>query len=127
MGSYLRTIPNVTLSNDDVKKLKAIIRKDSSSKTVKCRCQILLDLDDAHGKPYTHEQAAKSNGVCIATVTSTVRQYIKEGLDSAVSLKRSVNSSNARRKLDGRAIKKTDFDLTKTITGASHQKKTQNS
>lgn len=86
-----------------MKKLKAIIRKDSSPKTVKCRCQILLDLDDAHGKPYTHEQAAKSNGVCIATVTNTVRQYITEGLESTVSLKRNVNSDNARRKLDGRA------------------------
>lgn len=162
---------NVTLSDDDVKKLKAIIRKDSSPKTVKCRCQILLDLDDAHGKPYTHEQAAKSNGVCIATVSNIVRQYIREGLESTVSLKRNVNSDNARRKLDGRAeahlieiactpapeghsrwtlrlleeqakivldtpvgknaigraLKKTNFDLTKTITGASHQKKTQNS
>ena len=80
-----------------------MIRKDSSPITVKCRCQILLDLDDAHGKPYTHEQAAKSNGVYIATVTNTVRQYIEKGLKSAVSLKRNVNSNNARRKLDGRA------------------------
>jgi len=94
---------NVTLSDDDVKKLKAITRKDRSPKTIKCRCHILLDLNDAHGKPYTHEQAAKSNGVCIATVTNTVRRYIKEGIDSAVSLKRSVNSNNARCKLDGRA------------------------
>ena len=161
---------NVILSDDDVKKLKAMIRKDSSPKTVKCRCQILLDLDDAHGKPYTHEQAAKSNGVCIATVTNTVRRYVEEGLESAVSLKRNVNSNNARRKLDGRAearlieiactpapeghsrwtlrlleeqakivldtpvgknaigraLKKTNFDLTKTITGASPRKKTRN-
>ncbi len=64
---------NVTLSDDDVKKLKALIRKGSSPKTIKCRCQILLELDDAHGKPSTHVQAAKSNGVCIATVTNTVR------------------------------------------------------
>ena len=161
---------NVILSDDDVKKLKAMIRKDSSPKTVKCRCQILLDLDDAHGKPYTHEQAAKSNGVYIATVTNTVRRYVEEGLESAVSLKRNVNSNNARRKLDGRAearlieiactpapeghsrwtlrlleeqakivldtpvgknaigraLKKTNFDLTKTITGASPRKKTRN-
>ncbi len=69
---------NVILQDDDVKKLKAIIPKGSSPKTVKCRCQILLDLDDTHGKPYTHEQAAKSNGVCIATVTNIVKQYIEE-------------------------------------------------
>ena len=94
---------NVTLSDEDVKELKSLIRKSSTSRTVKCRCQILLDLDDAHGKAFTHEQTAKSTGVCIATVTNTVRKYVKEGLESTISLKRSVNSDNANRKLDGRA------------------------
>ena len=70
---------------------------------MKCRCQILLDLDEAHGKDFTHEQAAKSTGVCIATVTNTVRQYVEEGLEATVTLKRNINSDNARRKLDGRA------------------------
>lgn len=94
---------NVTLTDEEVKKLKALIRKGSSCRTVKCRCQILLDLDDAHGKPLTYEQTSKSIGVCIATVTNTVRQYVEEGLESTVCLKRSVNSDNARRKVDGRA------------------------
>lgn len=94
---------NVTLTDEEVKKLKGLIRKGSSCRTVKCRCQILLDLDDAHGKPLTYEQTSKSIGVCIATVTNTVRRYVEEGLESTVCLKRSVNSDNARRKVDGRA------------------------
>ena len=161
---------HVSLSDDEVKQLKALIRNGNSSRTVKCRCQILLDLDEAHGKDFTHEQAVKSTGVCIATVTNTVRQYVKEGLEATISLKRNINSDNAKRKLDGRAearlieiactpapegrsrwtlrlleeqakivletpvgkdaigraLKKINFDLTKTITGVSRQKKTRN-
>ena len=161
----------VTLTEDEIKQLKSIIRKKKTSKTIRCRCQILLDIDEAHGKPYTHEQSAKSNGVCIATVSNTIRQYIQEGLDSVTELKRNINSDNARRKVDGRAeaklieiacgpapeghsrwtlrlleekakfeldipvskdtigraLKKTNYDLTSTTTGVFHQKKTRNS
>ncbi|MGB4420249.1 MAG: helix-turn-helix domain-containing protein [Candidatus Saccharimonadales bacterium] len=162
---------NISLTYEEVIKLKSIIRKKETSRTVKCRCQILLDIDEAHGKPFTHEQSAKSNGVCIATVTNTIKQYAEEGLDSVITLKRNTNSNNAKRKIDGRAeaklieiacgpapdghsrwtlrmleekakielvvpvskdtigraLKKTNFDLTSTTTGASHQKKTLNS
>lgn len=127
-------------------------------------------MDEAHGKLYTYEQCAKSNGVCIATVSNTVRQYIETGIDSVTKLRRNINSDNAKRKLDGRAeaklieiacdpapeghsrwtlrllaekakvelevpvskdtigraLKKTNFDLTATVTGASLQKKTRN-
>ena len=161
---------NVTLTDAEVEQLKALTRKGNTSRTVRCRCQILLDLDDAHGKAFTYEQTAKSTGVCMATVTNTIRKYVEEGLEATVTLKRNINSDNARRKLDGRAearlieiactpapkgrsrwtlrlleeqakivletpvgkdaisraLKKTNFDLTKTITGASHQKKTRN-
>lgn len=147
-----------------------MVRKGQTSKTVRCRCQVLLDMDEAHGKLYTYEQCAKSNGVCIATVSNTVRQYIETGIDSVTKLRRNINSDNAKRKLDGRAeaklieiacdpapeghsrwtlrllaekakvelevpvskdtigraLKKTNFDLTATVTGASLQKKTRN-
>ena len=119
----------------------------------------------------THEQSAKSNGVCLATVTNTVAKYINGGIGAVTEYKRNINSDNARRKVDGRtearlielacgpvpqghsrwtvrllekeskviletpvsreairnALKKTNFDLTKTIIGASQQKKTPNS
>ncbi len=162
---------HITLTDDELKELKAVIRKKQTSRTVRCRCQIIIDLDEAHGKVFTHEQSAKSNGVCPATVTNTVKLFTTGGISGITHLKRNVNSDNARRKLDGRAeahiiemacgpvpeghkrwtlrlleekakieldvpvgknaigraLKKTGFDLTKTATGASPKKKTQNS
>lgn len=83
-------------------------------------CQIIIDLDEAHGKTLTHEQSAKSNGICLATVTNTVKKYTDGGikiiLDTPVS-------KNAIR----RALKKTNLDLTSTTTGVSHQKMIPNS
>ena len=149
----------IKLTDDELKELKSVIRKNKTSKTIRCRCQIIIDLDESHGKVLTHEQSAKSNGVCLATVTNT-------GIDAVTEFKRNVNSDNARRVLDGRAeariielacgpvpeghsrwtirlleekakivldtpvsreairraLKKTNFDLTKTTTGASPKK-----
>lgn len=164
-------IYKIELTDNELKKLKSIIRKDKTSKTIRCRCQIIIDLDEAHGKIFTHEQSAKSNGVCLATVTTTVKKYSEGGIDAVTEFKRNVNSDNARRVLDGRAeariielacgpvpeghlrwtirlleekarvvldtpvsreairraLKKMNFDLTKTTTGASPQKKMRNS
>ena len=94
---------NIKLTDNDVKTIKSTLRKKNTSRTIRARCQILLDLDECHGKRLTHEQSAKSNGVCIATVTNTVSAYIQSGLEGVLSLKRSENSNNARRILDGRA------------------------
>ena len=96
-------IYTISLTDDELMKLKAIIRRKNTSKTIKCRCQILIDFDEAHGNVLTHQQSAKSNGVCMATVTNTVKHYADGGVDFVTSIKRSVNSDNARRKLDGRA------------------------
>lgn len=161
----------IELTDDELKTLKSVIRKAKISKTIRCRCQILIDLDESHGKMLTHEQAAKSNGVCLATVTNTVKKYFNGGIDSVTEFKRNVNSDNARRILDGRAearimelacgpvpegharwtirlleeksrivldtpvsreairraLKKTNFDLTATATGASPRKTMPNS
>lgn len=94
---------SVILSDDELKQLKSVIQKKNTSRTIKCRCQILIDLDEAHGKAMTHEQSATSNGICIATVSNTVKQYFHEGLISVITLKRNVNSDNAKRKLGGRS------------------------
>lgn len=107
----------------------------------------------------------------MATVTNTVTKYMSGGIDAVTEFKRSINSDNARRKVDGRTearlielacgpvpeghsrwtirlleeeskviletpvgreairntLKKTNFDLTKTATGAFRQKETRNS
>jgi hypothetical protein len=96
-------IYTISLTDGELTKLKAIIRRKDTSKTIKCKCQILLDFDEAHVDVLTHQQSARSNGVCMAIVTNTVRLYADGGVDSVTSIKRSLNSDNARRKLDGRA------------------------
>jgi len=93
---------NISLTDDELKKLKSIIRKQTT-KTIRGRCQILIDLDEAHGKVLTHEQSARANGVCMATVTNIVKLYTEEGIESVITMKRSINSDNSMRKLDGRA------------------------
>jgi transposase len=93
----------IKLTDNDVKTIKSMLRKKNTSRTIRARCHILLDLDQCHGKTRTHEQSVKSNGVCIATVTNTVAAYVQSGLEGVLSLKRSENSNNARRVLDGRA------------------------
>ncbi len=84
----------INLTEEEIKELKSTIRS---------RCQIILDLDEAHGKVLTHEQSAKSNGVCMATVSNTVAKYMSGGIDAVTEFKRNINSDNARRKVDGRA------------------------
>lgn len=93
---------NISLTDNELKKLKSIIRKQTT-KTIRGRCQILIDLDEAHGKVLTHEQSARANGVCMATVTNIVKLYTEEGIESVITMKRSINSDNSMRKLDGRA------------------------
>ena len=160
----------IKLTDDELKTLKSIIRKSNTSKTIRSRCQIIIDLDEAHGKVLTHEQSARSNGVCLTTVTNTVTKYFSGGIEAVTEFKRNINSDNARRILGGRAeariielacgpvpeghsrwtlrllekeakvvldtpvskdairraLKKTNFDLTKMNTGAFPQERTQN-
>lgn len=160
----------ISLTDDELKTLKSVMRKKNTTRTIKCRCQILICLDVEHGKQFTQEQCANSTGVCKATVYNVIKYYVDGGIENVLSVGRSINSDNARRKLDGRseaklieiacgpvpeghsrwtlrlledkskvelevpvskdtigrALKKTNCDLTKTTTGASRQKKVPN-
>lgn len=62
---------------------------------IRSRCQILIDLDESHGDVLTHEQSARSNGVCMTTVTNTVTQYMSGGIQEVTDYKRNINSDNA--------------------------------
>ena len=93
----------INLTDDQLMKLKSIIRNKKTSRTLLKRCQVLIDLNEGHGKVLTHEQSAKSNGICLATVTNIVKDYVEGGVENVITLGRSPNSDNARRKVDGRA------------------------
>lgn len=92
----------IALSDEEYTELTTI-RKSNVSLTVQKRCQIILDLDTNHGKAMTYEQTAKSNVVCRATVFNVKKLYATSGIQALVSLKRSENSDQANRKMDGRA------------------------
>ncbi|MFQ7527616.1 MAG: hypothetical protein ACLRMN_08535 [Mediterraneibacter gnavus] len=77
----------IKLTDDELKTLKSIIRKSNTSKTIRSRCQIIIDLDEAHGKVLTHEQSARSNGVCLTTVTNTVTKYFSGGIEAVTEFK----------------------------------------
>jgi len=92
----------VQLTDDDVKYLKKLRKKKSTSQTIADRCNILLAMDENHPPAKTYNQCMIACGVSRATIASTVKQYVEKGMDETLKLKRSVNSDNARRKVDGR-------------------------
>ena len=92
----------VCLTEEQRKELKQILHRQKTCRTLKCRCQILLDLDTNNRKQLTHGQSARANGVSMSMVQNVAKQYTTEGFDSAIRLKRNINSDNARRKVDGR-------------------------
>lgn len=94
---------NISLTDNELKGLKSVMRKKQTAKTIRNRGQIIIDLDEAHGKVLTHEQSAKTNCVCMATITNTVKLYSEKGIQDIITLNCNVNSDNACGKFDGRA------------------------
>lgn len=92
----------VQLSDAEVKRLKGLRKKKGTSQTIADRCNILLAVDENHLPAKTYDQCMASCGVSRATIASTIKMYAEKGLDETLTLKRSPNSDNARRKVDGR-------------------------
>ncbi|WP_372393691.1 helix-turn-helix domain-containing protein [Lactobacillus delbrueckii] len=59
-------------------------------------------MDANHPPVKTYKQCASDHGISEPTITNVVRKFVNEGLDATIKLKRSVNSDNAQRKVDGR-------------------------
>ena len=94
---------SVSLTDETVAMLKSMLRKRSTNDTLANRCRVLLDLDEAHPPVLKHAECAKSHGISMGTVANIVRIYNNGGVESVITLKRSINSDQARRKVDGRA------------------------
>ncbi|GHN21948.1 MAG: helix-turn-helix domain-containing protein [Lactobacillus delbrueckii] len=92
----------VKLSDDDLKRLDKILRQKNTSETVANRIRILKDMDANHPPVKTYKQCASDHGISEPTITNIVKKFVNEGLDATIKLKRSVNSDNAQRKVDGR-------------------------
>ena len=96
-------VKKILLSDDQVKELKKVLKSTKVCDTIKCRCRVLLDLDMNHGTQYTYEQCANRHGISKTTVGSVIDKFSSGGLDAVLTIKRSINSDNANRKVDGRA------------------------
>lgn len=93
----------VRLSDEEIHGIRGKLKKKGTSDTVANRCRILLDVDENQPSPLTQEECAKKHGISRATVSNTVANYCKNGLETTLTLKRNINSDNSRRKMDGRA------------------------
>ena len=92
----------VQLSDSDVKRLKSIIRKKDTSQTTANRCRILLALDEAHPPYQTYDMCIAALGISRATIARVAKTFCDHGIDGVLKRNRSINSDNARRKVDGR-------------------------
>lgn len=92
----------VKLTDDELKRLNKILRQKNTSETVANRIRILKDMDANHPPVKTYKQCASDHGISEPTITNIVKKFVNEGLDATIKLKRSVNSDNAQRKVDGR-------------------------
>lgn len=92
----------VKLTDDELKRLNKILRQKNTSETVANRIRILKDMDANHPPVKTYKQCASDHGISEPTITNVVKKFVNEGLDATIKLKRSVNSDNAQRKVDGR-------------------------
>ena len=93
---------HVQLSESDVKQLKRMIKQKDTNQTAVNRCRILLALDENHPPALSYDQCVDSYGVSKATISTVVKAFADGGIDSVLARKRSINSDNARRKVDGR-------------------------
>ena len=76
----------IKLTDKELKELKSAIHKKDTSKMIRSRWQILIDLDKVHGKVLSYEQCARMNGVYMATVANTVTKYTNGGLSSVLQI-----------------------------------------
>lgn len=105
---------HVELTDEEFEKVSNMYSDSSTNVTLKQRCKILMDMDEAHGEPaLTHRGCAQLNNISSSTVATTLKKYREEGIDSVLSLNRSDKSNSARRKLDEQAI----ATIIRTATG----------
>ena len=93
---------HVQLSDADVEQLKGIIKKKDTNQTTANRCRILLALDEDHLPAMTYGQCVDAYKVSRATIATLAKKYSEGGINAALARKRSINSDQARRKVDGR-------------------------
>ena len=93
---------HVQLSDANVKYLKGIIKKKDTNQTTANRCRILLALDENHLPAMTYVQCVDAYAVSRSTIAALLKLFSEGGIEAVFERKRSINSDQARRKVDGR-------------------------
>ncbi len=62
----------------------------------------MLALDENHPLAWSYDQCVEAYGVSKATISTIIKVFSNGGIDSVLARERSINSDNARRKVDGR-------------------------
>ena len=114
----------IKLTDDELKELKSVIRKNKTSKTIRCRCQIIIDL-----KRNVNSDNARRvlDGRAEARIIELACGPVPEGhsrwtIRLLEEKSKIVLDTPGSREAIRRALKKTNFDLTKMNTGASPKK-----
>lgn len=92
----------ILLTDSDVKYLKSLMKKKSTTQTLFSRCQILINLDENHPPAMTYDQCIEVCSVSRATIAKAVSLFASGGIAAVLKTNRNINSNNANRKVDGR-------------------------
>ncbi len=95
-----RRVYQIFLDSDERKSLKKILKRTNSTNR-RSRCKILLNADESKNVHVTYRKIAEQSGVSVPTVIDTLKKFCKEGLDCALTPKRSLNSDIANLKATG--------------------------
>ena len=81
----------VTLTNDEIQELKALIQKGGKGYRIR-HAQILLKLDQ---KPentiWTYDRIKEAYGASHSTIASIAKRFVTEGMEAALERKKQVN------------------------------------
>jgi len=96
---------NISLTPAEEERLLRTLNDPNYEDVLRKRCAILLSLNESHGNYCTLQECAEKNNVAYSTVSKTVNQYAREGLDGLLVRKRSPLSDVARLKLTPETIR----------------------
>ena len=78
----------IELSGQERKEIQGILNGNTAAASMKRRANILLMSDSNAGKPMTQEEISKRCGVSDVTVFNTLRDYCTNGIEYALTFKR---------------------------------------
>ena len=88
----------VTLTNDEIQELKALIQKGGKGYRIR-HAQILLKLDQKpENKAWTYDRIKDAYGASRSTITGIAQRFVMEGMEAALGRK---VQENRRRKVTG--------------------------